>query len=78
MPIIVEPVFSEQIQVVVHLIIVFAINALEAIQTNFVFESFELEGIGFEIYFATPYYVSVVVMGRFGHKQFLFSFSFIF
>jgi len=60
MPVVIELVFPEWTNVTVYLMIIFAVNTFETVQTRFSFQSFELKGISLKVSFVTPCHISVV------------------
>jgi len=59
-PVAIELVFPKWTNVTVYLMIIFAVDTFETVQTRFSFQSFELKRINLKVSFVTPCYISVV------------------
>ena len=60
MLVIIELVFPEWANVTVYLMVTFAVDIFETVQTRFSFQSFELKNISPEVSLVTSCYISVV------------------
>ncbi len=60
MLVIIELVFPEWANVTVYLMVIFAVDIFETVQTRFSFQSFELKNISPEVSLVTSCYISVV------------------
>ena len=60
MPVAIELVFPEWTNITVYLMIIFAVDTFETVQTRFSFQSFELKGISLKVSFVTSCHISVV------------------
>ena len=56
----IELVFPEWTNITVYLMIIFAVDTFETVQTRFSFQSFELNGISLKVSFVTSCHISVV------------------
>jgi len=59
-PVAIELVFPKWTNVTVYLMIIFAVDIFETVQTRFSFQSFELKRINLKVSFVIPCYISVV------------------